>query len=75
MSGANAVLEWKVISTTGVTGYQILRKQMGTNNRFEVLVDDTGNRDRTYTDTTVGSNNTYSYRVRARYDHGGASGG
>ena len=74
VSGANAVLEWKVISTTGVTGYQILRKQVGADNRFEVLENDTGNRDRTYTDTNVQTDNTYSYRVKARYDHGGASG-
>ena len=74
VSGNNAVLKWKVISTTGVTGYKILRKEVGTDAIMVTLVDNTGSRSRTYTDTNLTSGNTYSYRVRARYSHGGSSG-
>ena len=55
-----------------VTGYQILRLQRGVHELgdFQVLVDDTGTAEATYTDTNVESEARYVYRVKARNQTG-----
>ena len=76
VSGSAVDLKWQVRSTIGVTGYQILRREVGVDNigDFTTLVDDTGSRSRTYTDSSVALGNTYVYRVKAHYSHGNKSG-
>ena len=64
-SGNVVTLNWEVISTAQVLGYEIRRKTG--NGRWQVLEADTGNTDRTYSDSTVGSGR-HRYKVRAHYD-------
>ena len=65
VSSGDVILNWEVISTAQVLGYKIRRKTA--NGRWQVLVQDTGSTDRTYTDSTVGSGR-YRYKVQAYYD-------
>ena len=51
-SGNTASLEWKIISTTGVTGYKILRREIGTDDNMVDLAGNTGSKSRTYTTPT-----------------------
>ena len=76
VSGSAVDLKWQVLSTMGVTGYQILRREVGVDDHgdFTAIVSDTGSRSRQYTDSTAASGTTYTYRVKAHYSHGTKSG-
>ncbi len=64
-------LTWSAPSDGGtVSGYQILRRNLGSEDSPQVLVQDTGNTGTTYTDSSVTARTKYSYRVRALGDHG-----
>ena len=65
----SVTLTWDAPDGYGaVTGYQILRLQRGVHELgdFQVLVDDTGSAEATYTDTDVEAGARYVYRVKAR---------
>ena len=61
-------LSWDAPEDTSVTGYQILRRNRDTDapGDFDILVENTGTTDTTYTDTTVDAGARYAYRVKAR---------
>ena len=64
-------LSWNAPSGGGtVTGYQILRRAVGSEDSPQVLVQNTGSTGTTYTDSSVSARTKYSYRVRALGDHG-----
>ena len=63
-SSGQVTLNWEVISTARVLGYEIRRKTAS--GRWQVLVADTQSTARTYNDS-VGSGR-YRYKVRAHYD-------
>ena len=64
-------LSWTAPSDGGtVIGYQILRRDLGTENSPQVLVQDTGRTGTTYTDSSATARTNYSYRVRALGYHG-----
>ena len=57
---------------SSITGYQVLRRNPAIHDSgvFDVIQDDTGSSDTSYTDTTVAPETTYRYRVKARNAHG-----
>ena len=61
-------LTWTAPNSGTVDGYQVLRLQRGVDELgdFNILVDDTGATDTTYTDTDVEAEARYVYRVKAR---------
>ena len=61
-------LSWTAPSTTGVTGYHILRGPSA--DALSTLVVDTGATATTYTDTTTKADTTYHYTVGAIGPHG-----
>ena len=61
-------LNWTAPSTTGVTGYHILRGPSA--DALSTLVADTGATATTYTDTTTKADTTYHYTVGAIGPHG-----
>ena len=61
-------LNWTAPSTTGVTGYHILRGPSA--DALSTLVADTGATATTYTDTTAKADTTYHYTVGAIGPHG-----
>ena len=64
-SSGDVILNWEVISTAQVLGYEIRRKTG--NGRWQVILDTTTSTARTYTDSGVGSGR-HRYKVRAYYD-------
>ena len=68
---SNVVLKWQVAGTYKVNGYRITRKTKG--GSWGTLVDDTGSNHRNYTDSTTQADETYTYRVEARYCGSGCS--
>ena len=66
------ILIWDDPDDETDTSYQILRRDTAIHEigRFEPLMDDTGNTDTTYTDTTVEPGQRYVYRVKARNANG-----
>ena len=61
-------LSWDDPADDSVTGYQILRRDRAVHatGDFQVIVDDTGSADASYTDDTVEAERIYVYRVKAR---------
>ena len=65
-AGSSVVLSWHAPTDGGAaTGYRILRRVASAGSSFLTLVDDTGNTDTAYTDTTVAVGAGYIYRVQA----------
>lgn len=64
-------LSWSAPSDGGtVTGYQILRRNLGSEDSLHVLVQDNGNAGTAYTDSSVTARTKYSYRVPTLGGHG-----
>ena len=65
-------ITWADPVDTSITGYQVLRRNPAIHDSgvFEVIEDDTGSSDTSYTDATVAPETTYRYRVKARNAHG-----
>ena len=65
-------ITWTDPGDSGITGYQVLRRNPTLHDTgvFEVLEDDTGSADTSYTDTSVEPETKYVYRVKARNAHG-----
>ena len=67
---SRVIIDWnEPISNSqndAITSYQILRRQIGVNSGFVILVNNTGNTDTDYTDEGLESNTRYIYRVKAR---------
>ena len=64
-------LSWEAPSDGGtVTGYQILRRNLDSEDSLQVLVQDTGNTGTTWTDNDVSPRTKYAYRVRALGERG-----
>ena len=63
---------WADPSDSGITGYQVLRRNPAVNDRgvFDVIEDDTGSSDTSYEDTNVEPETKYFYRVKARNANG-----
>ena len=66
VSSGNVILNWEVISTAQVLGYEIRRKTG--NGRWGVLVADTGNPPTGRIPTATVGSGRYRYKVRAYYD-------
>ena len=65
--GFSVTLSWDAPANGGpAAGYQILRREVGSASNLSVLVDNTGNANTTYVDSTVAGDKTYIYRVKAR---------
>ena len=64
----NVLLFWTNPNDDDITGYQILRGLDAVN--LAVLVNDTGNKNTSYTDDTVAAETTYVYAIRARNANG-----
>ena len=64
----NVLLFWTNPNDDDITGYQILRGLDAAN--LAVLVNDTGNKNTSYTDDTVAASTTYVYAIRARNANG-----
>ena len=64
----NVLLFWTNPNDDDITGYQILRGLDAAN--LAVLVNDTGNKNTSYTDDTVAAETTYVYVIRARNANG-----
>ena len=64
----NVLLFWTNPNDDDITGYQILRGLDAAN--LAVLVNDTGNKNTSYTDDTVAAETTYVYAIRARNANG-----
>ena len=62
------ILFWTNPNDDDITGYQILRGLDAVN--LAVLVNDTGNKNTSYTDDTVAAETTYVYAIRARNANG-----
>ena len=65
-------LDWDDPGDTGITHYQVLRRDAGTheNGRFIVIDSDTGSAQLHYLDHAVEKNRGYVYRIVAVNDHG-----
>ncbi len=65
-------LDWDDPADTGITHYQVLRRDEGTheNGRFIVIDSDTGSAQLHYLDHAVEKNRRYVYRIVAVNDHG-----
>ena len=63
----SVTIEWDDPEDASITGYRILRREPAVHDpgEFEVIVDDTGTADTSYTDTTVAASTQYVYRVKA----------
>ena len=68
-------LTWADPSDSSITGYRVLRRNPAIHDPgdFEVIEDDTGSSDTSYTDTDVEPETKYVYRVQARNAHGWSS--
>ena len=68
----SVTIAWDDPGDTSITGYQVLRRNPAIHDSgvFDVIEDDTGSSDTSYTDTTVSPETTYRYRVKARNAHG-----
>ena len=66
-------LDWDDPADTGITHYQVLRRDAGTheNRRFIIIDSDTGSAQLHYLDHAVEKNRRYVYRIVAVNDHGG----
>ncbi len=64
----SVTITWTDPDDSSITGYQILRRNVAIHAQrvFEVIEDDTGSSDTSYTDTTVEPETRYRYRVKAR---------
>ena len=71
-SHGQVVLTWDDPGDDSITGYAILRRVRvnNTGGDFSVLVADTGTAATTYTDDTVATGLTYTYRIKAINEHG-----
>ena len=65
VENGSVVLSWTAPTNTNVTAFQILRRTPVIERQFLVLVENTGGRDTTYTDSTVEAGVRYIYRVKA----------
>ena len=68
----SVTIAWDDPGDASITGYQVLRRNPAIHDSgvFDVIEDDTGSSDTSYTDTTVAPETTYRYRVKARNAHG-----
>ena len=68
----SVTIAWNDPADSSITGYQVLRRNPAIHDSgvFDVIEDDTGSSDTSYTDTTVSPETTYRYRVKARNAHG-----
>ena len=74
ISGGNIVLTWNQPTDKSITGYQILRRRPKEGEtQLKVYVNNTGSKNRTYTDTDAPSGTTYVYRVKALNSSGDES--
>ena len=71
-SHGQVVLTWKDPNDESITGYVILRRVRvnDTGGDFSVVVANTGSAATTYTDDTVATSTTYTYRIKAINQHG-----
>ena len=71
-SDGQVVLTWDDPGDDSITGYVILRRvrENDSGGDFSVLVADTGTAALTYTDDTVATGLTYTYRIKAINEHG-----
>ena len=70
----NIVLNWTAPADSTVTGYQIFRRIPSKGqNKFSVLVEDTGDAVTTYTDDAVTQGRKHVYRVKAINDAGAST--
>ena len=61
------MLSWDAPDDDSVTGYQILRRRPTEGeDSLEIYVENTGNTDTTYTDTSVTAGVRHVYRVKAK---------
>ena len=67
---SRVIIDWnEPIANTqndAITSYQILRRHVGVDSGFVIIIDNTGNTDTAYTDEGLDSNTRYVYRVKAR---------
>ena len=68
----SVTISWTDPADSSITGYQVLRRQPAIHDpgHFEVIEDDTGSSDTSYTDTDVAPETKYVYRVKAGNAHG-----
>ena len=64
----SVMLSWTNPGDDSITGYQVLRG--GDADNLAVLLDDTGDANASYTDSSVAAETTYAYAVRGRHAHG-----
>ncbi|WP_423918526.1 fibronectin type III domain-containing protein [Candidatus Poriferisodalis sp.] len=78
VSHDSVTLSWDDPVDSSITGYQVLRRNRDGDDygdgsgapEFEVVVDDTGSADASYTDTQTSPSTRYVYRVKARNAQG-----
>ena len=72
VSHDSVTISWQASADSGITGYQILRRNRDTDplGEFTVIEDDTGPSATTYTDNMVEPATRYGYRIKARNAHG-----
>ena len=71
-SGVGVNLTWDDPSDAGITGYQVLRRDLAIHESGHLLTikSDTGSAETSYTDATVEAGAIYVYRVKAINEHG-----
>ena len=75
VSGGNVVLTWDDPDDATITGYQIMRRTLGSkgaDGKFTVIEENTQSASTSYTDTNVEPGMRYAYRIRA-INAGGSS--
>ncbi len=72
----SVLLLWQAPDDDSVTGYQVLRREVGADppQELAVLVDDTGSTDTQYTDSSVSADTVYEYQVKAINSAGAGEG-
>ncbi len=72
VSHDSVTFSWADPGDSSITGYQVFRRNWSTDDAgaFNVIQDDTGNADTSYTDGSVDPSTRYSYRLKARNANG-----
>ena len=61
----DVTLAWAAPDDDSITCYQILRRLVPSKGGLQVLIEDTGNIDTTYTDASVEAGKSYTYKIKA----------